>query len=265
MNSVLEKIIKNKKREVKQRKKEVPIARLFELIQNLPTHDYFSKGLYDSGTVEIIAEIKKSSPSAGLLRQNFDPISIAKSYEINGAWAISILTDEKFFKGNLKCLYQVRQVVKLPLLRKDFIIDPYQAIEARAYGADAILLILRILSKMQCIELEMATREINLDILVEVHTIEELERALSYGFSFIGINNRNLNTFEVNFKTTEKLLAALPKDVIVVSESGIKKKEDIQRLGQIGVDAVLIGEAFMRQADIGAALKQFVGVPKWSR
>lgn len=265
MVSILAEIIKNKKREVKRKKKEIPISELLFMIQSLPLPCSFTKGLNHDNTVAIIAEIKKSSPSAGILRQHFNPVSIAKSYEKNGARAISILTEENFFGGNLKILNKVREEIKLPLLRKDFIIDPYQVIESRANGADAVLLILGILSETQCAELVVATRELKLNLLVEVHTAKELERALNYGFSLIGINNRNLNTFEVNLNTTEKLVSVVPKDVILVSESGIKNKKDIEKLGQLGVDAVLIGETIMRQDDVGAAVKQFVGVPKWSR
>jgi indole-3-glycerol phosphate synthase len=265
MVGILDKIIRNKKEEVTRNKNELPISELLTRIQSLPTPVSLSNGLNHENRVAIMAEIKQASPSVGILRKDFDPVSIAKSYEKCGAGALSILTDVNFFKGKLEYLTQVRPQVKLPLLRKDFIIDPYQVVEARAFCADAILLILGLLSKMQCGEIAVATREFKLDLLVEVHTADELERALGYGFSLIGINNRNLNTFEVDLKTTEKLLAAVPKDVLVVSESGIKKKEDIEWLGQLGVDAVLIGEAFMRQADVGAALKQFVGVPKWSR
>ncbi len=263
--NILDTIIENKKEEVHRQKKAVPVTRLIDLSQNLPAPRSFCNCLDAQTTVAIIAEIKRASPSAGLLRADFDPVFIAQSYEKNGASALSILTDERFFKGKLEYINHVRQHVEIPILRKDFIIDPYQVVEARAFGADVILLIMGALSKAQCLELVATAHELNLGTLVEVHCREELNTALSCDFRVIGINNRNLRTLEVDLNTTERLLAHIPGQVKVVSESGIKNKKEIERLGQLGVDAVLIGESLMRQSDIGAALKQFVGVPKWSR
>jgi indole-3-glycerol phosphate synthase len=265
MNQILDRIVESKKREVRCKKQERPLSELLSVIQGLPAPRLFFEDLIHEKAVAIIAEIKRASPSAGILRQDFDPVSIAKTYKKNGARAISILTEEKYFNGKLSYLNQVRKEVNLPLLRKDFVLDPYQVVEARAAGADAVLLILSILSKEQGFELVVTTREFKLDLLVEVHTAEELQRALSYGCRVIGINNRNLTTFEVDLNTTERLFSAIPKEVVVISESGIKQKQDVEKLGQLGVDAVLIGETLMRQKDVGAALRQFSGVPKWSR
>ncbi len=265
MDNILDNIVKNKKAEITRSKKAVRVTELFKLIKNSPPPRAFAERLPDKTSVSIIAEIKKSSPSAGIIRQNFDPVSIAKRYEENGACAISVLTDEKYFNGHIDYLNLVRKKVQLPLLRKDFIIDPYQVIQSRSFGADAILLIIGLLSRLQCDEIVHTANEYQLDCLGEVHTAEELEIALKYGFKLIGINNRNLKTFNVDIKTTELLIASIPDNVIVVSESGIKNKENIQRLGKVGVDAVLIGEALMRQPDEGAALKNLMGVSKWSR
>lgn len=265
MVDLLSKIIDNKKVEVRRRKKEIPASTLFGVIETLNAPKGFSAVLKGHPQVALIAEIKKSSPSAGLLRRDFDPAAIAKCYESNGAKAVSVLTDEHFFHGQLEHLAQVREEINLPLLRKDFMIEPYQVIEARASGADAILLISCVLSESQCLELAAAARELKLDLLVEVHTPEALARALSNGFRLIGINNRNLQTFQVDLATTERLMLLIPKDVTVVSESGIKDRNDVERLGEMGVDAVLVGERLMRQADVGVAVREVVGVRKWLR
>lgn len=265
MLHILDKIIQNKTKEVHKRKSETPISELANRIQDVPMLRPFSDSLQRDDNVAVIAEIKRSSPSAGLLRADFDPITIARCYERNGASAISVLTDQKFFGGNIQHLHLVREYVDLPILRKDFILDPYQVIEARAYGADAILLILSLLSESQCAELVTAAREYGLETLVEVHTTEELKRALELPFSLIGVNNRNLNSFSVDLSTTEKLITAVPSEAVIVSESGIRNRQDIERLSKLGIDAVLVGETLMREQDVGGTLSDLVGVPKWSR
>lgn len=263
--SLLEEIIQNKKQEIRKRSKERPISGLLDQINGQEPPNCFSKAVRNDRTVQIIAEIKKASPSAGILREDFDPVAIAADYQENGAAAISVLTDERFFSGKLDYLRQIQKAIDLPLLRKDFILDPYQVIEARAFGADAILLIMTILSNSQFAELKSAAEEAGMDYLVEIHNTDELERAMTGEPGIIGINNRDLKTFEVDLSTTEKLLEIVPKEIILVSESGIQSRSDIERMGQLGLDGVLIGEALMRQEDIGPALREFVGVEKWSR
>lgn len=265
MATILENIVKYKKQYVRKCKSEVRLSTLFGLIKEGGPQRPFSAHLNHSNVVAVIAEVKKSSPSAGILRPDFDAVAIVQAYANNGAQAISVLTDEKYFNGNRNYLTKIRQQVSLPILRKDFIIDPYQVVEARAYGADAVLLILSLLSTGQCHELAFAARECGIEILAEIHNAEELDRALSSRFKFIGINNRDLRTFVVDISITEKLLAAIPRDATVISESGIKTREQVVRLGKYGVDGVLIGEALMREPDVGEALTNFVGVRKWSR
>jgi indole-3-glycerol phosphate synthase len=265
MPTILDNIVKHKKLEVRKSKREVRLSALWGLIKQSPPPRPFSSQLSHKNVVAVIAEVKKASPSAGILRADFDPVAVAQAYSENGAQAISVVTDEKYFAGNRNYLSKIRQRSSLPLLRKDFIIDPYQIIEARAYGADAVLLILNLLPPQLCLELMHAARECLLEALVEVHDREELERAISSRFKLIGINNRNLLNFKVELATTEKLLAYIPSGVTVVSESGIKDREYVERLGKLGVDGILIGEALVRAPEVGAALQQFVGARKWSR
>jgi indole-3-glycerol phosphate synthase len=198
------------------------------------------------GKPAVVAEIKKASPSAGVIAKLFDPIAIAKNYERAGADAISVLTDPQFFQGQLDYLAQVRGTVALPLLRKDFILDELQIAESGAAGADAILLIVAALEQKQLVDLSKAAEKYQLDALIEVHTIAEMDRALEAGPKIIGINNRDLATLEVDLSITEKLSKQVPDDVVLVSESGIKSAEDVARMKRCGVDAILVGEALMR-------------------
>jgi indole-3-glycerol phosphate synthase len=197
-------------------------------------------------SLRVIAEIKKASPSAGVIAESFDPAAVARNYERTGASAISVLTDEKFFQGALAHLIELRKVVSLPVLRKDFILDEIQIVESVAAGADAILLIVATLNQKQLGDFYQAAASYQLDALVEVHTSAELDRALSVGAKIIGINNRNLTTFTVDLSVTEKLSARIPKGILRVSESGIKSAEDVARVKACGVDAILVGEALMR-------------------
>ena len=209
----------------------------------------------------LIAEVKKASPSKGVIREDFDPVAIAREYADNGATCLSVLTDEKYFQGKLEYLRQIRKAVTLPLLRKDFTIDPYQIVESRAAGADAILLIVAALpNKDLCYYLKIA-RQYDLAALVEVHDREELEEALEAGADLIGINNRDLHTFRSSLSVTLDLLSDLPPDPnrLVVSESGIFTRADVEKLGQAGVNAVLVGEALMRERDIGAKVRELLG------
>ncbi len=200
----------------------------------------------EDGKLAVIAEVKKASPSAGLIAESFAPVETAKNYERGGADAISVLTDEEFFQGALNHLVDVRGAVSLPILRKDFVVDEVQIAEASAAGADAILLIVAALEQNQLVDLAKAAATYRLDALVEVHSLEELKRALDAGAEVIGMNNRDLTTFDVDLSVTEKLSAEIPNDVVSVSESGIKTAVDVSRVKACGVDAILVGEALMR-------------------
>lgn len=198
------------------------------------------------GKLAVVAEVKKASPSAGVIAESFDPIAIAKNYEHGGASAISVLTDTKFFQGSLENLETVRRVVSLPLLRKDFILDEIQILESAANGADAILLIVAALEQSELVDLLSAAKDRQLDAVVEVHTREELHRAIEAGAKIVGINNRNLATFDVDLAVTEELCREVPDEIVLVSESGIKTARDAARVKACGVDAILVGEALMR-------------------
>ena len=220
----------------------------------------FYNALVGSPGVAIIAEAKKASPSKGVIQPNFDPVSIAKHYKAGGAQAISVLTDVDFFQGSIDYIPQVRDAVDLPVLRKEFIIDPLQIREASLYGSDAILLIAAILDVAQMRDFRQMAEELNMDVLVEVHNEAELESALDAGSRLIGINNRNLNDFTVDLNTTFRLQRLIPADIPVVSESGISTKDDMVRLREAGVAAALIGESLMRSVDQGQLLKEFTSV-----
>ncbi|MCK9161433.1 MAG: indole-3-glycerol phosphate synthase TrpC [Arcobacteraceae bacterium] len=206
--------------------------------------------------IKIIAEVKKASPSKGVIREDFDPLMIADIYSKNGADAISVLTEPHYFQGNLEYLTQIRRYVPTPLLRKDFIIDKYQIIEALVYGADFILLIAKALSSKELKELYEYALYVGLDVLVEIHDIEDLKKAMYAGAHIIGINHRSLETFEMDMTLCEKLIPMIPNGKIIVAESGVDSPDIIQRLSVAGADAFLIGEHFMRQDDIGAEVKR---------
>lgn len=208
----------------------------------------------------VIAEVKKASPSKGVIREDFDPLWIAERYAASGACCLSVLTDVEFFQGADEFLTGIREKVSLPLLRKDFVLDPYQIVEAAAIGADAVLLIVAMLEDYQLSELAAAAEEMQLDILPEVHNREELERALEYVPStLLGINNRNLHTFETSLQTTMGLLPCCPDERVVITESGINTLHDIQQMNAVGVHGFLVGEALMRQPDPGLALQELLG------
>ena len=219
-------------------------------------------GAVEAGRYGLIAEIKKVSPSKGLIRDDFDAAALARSYEAGGATCLSVLTDVPYFQGSDTDLMDARAVVTLPVLRKDFMLDPYQIVESRALGADCVLLIMAALDDAQAKELEDAALGVGLDVLVEVHNAGELDRAMELQAPLIGINNRNLKTFEVDLATTEGLLAAIPEDRTVISESGLGGPDDLVRLAKAGVNCFLIGEALMRRDNVEAATRFFLTPPQ---
>ncbi|MCL0091918.1 indole-3-glycerol phosphate synthase TrpC, partial [Dehalococcoidales bacterium] len=246
-----------KREEVEQRKKALPLSYLEERIaQRKPPLD-FGLALEGSHT-RLIAEVKRASPLRGVFCPNFNPVELAKTYAQGGASAISVLTETNYFDGNLNHLTAIRQEVGLPLLRKDFIFDQYQIYESAAYGADALLLIVSILSQEQLEELLSLSRNLGLSCLVEVHNKDEVERALLAQAKIIGINNRDLNTFTVDINTTRRLRPLIPQEQIVVSQSGISSREDIEKLKGWGVNAVLVGEALVTADDILTKMREIL-------
>ena len=219
----------------------------------------FRQILFQTGVTTIIAEVKKASPSAGIISHSFDPVGQAREYERGGANALSVLTDEKFFQGQLAYLQDVRNQVDLPILRKDFTVSPLQVYESVVAGADAILLIVAALTDDELRKLYDLAQSVQLDVLVEVHDMREMDRALDIGADMIGINNRNLKTFEVDLKTTDELATEIPNDVLGISESGIKTTEDIKRCQEQGIFCFLIGETLMRTNDVPAKIKELRG------
>lgn len=257
---ILERIIAQKKREVAERKRLVPLRFLEARIrENDPPRPFTAAITASDRPVQLIAEVKKASPSKGLIRADFDPVAIATTYDQHGAAAVSILTDEMFFKGKLEYVPLVREAIARPILRKEFIIDPYQVYESRAWRADAILLIVACLEPAQLRELRELAESLGMDVLVEVHDEAELDVALESGARLIGINNRNLHTFETTLETTERLAPRVPAGIPLVAESGIFTREDVLRMGAAGAKAVLVGEALMRQRDIGAGVDALLG------
>jgi len=255
---MLDKIIAQKREEVEQRKKEATITYLQQLIaQQKPVLD-LTMALKDEH-IRMIAEVKQASPSRGMLSPNFNPIELAQTYAEGGAAAISVLTEANYFMGSIEHLAAIKKVVDLPLLRKDFIFDSYQVYESRAYGADALLLIAAILSQEQLKELILLSHSLGLKCLVEVHSKGEVERAVLSEAEIIGINNRDLNTFSIDINMTQRLRPLIPQERIVVSESGIKNKRDIEKLKEWGVDAVLVGEALVTAGNVRAKMKELIG------
>ncbi|MBI5756295.1 MAG: indole-3-glycerol phosphate synthase TrpC [Nitrospirae bacterium] len=256
---MLNEILRHKKEEIRAKRSAGALSELKARIKDHPVTIPFGAAISKGDTVSLIAEVKKASPSKGVIREDFDPVKIARIYEESLASAISVLTDKAFFQGDLEYLTLIREAVKVPLLRKDFIIDEFQIYEARAFGADAILLIVSILDKTQLDEYKHLAYELGLDSLIEVHTEKEVEKAIYSDADIIGINNRDLSTFETNIDTTARLIKLIPDDKIVVSESGISTRDDILALKDQGVDAVLIGETLMKSDDIGKKIKELLG------
>ncbi len=261
MSSILDRIVADKPREIAAAQARVSAAELERRIAALPPPRDFRAALERGGDVQVIAEVKKASPSAGVLRADFDPVRIAQTYERHGAACVSVLTDEPSFQGHLSYLHNIRAAVNVPLLRKDFLIDRYQLLEARAAGADAVLLIAEILDDKALSRLLREATELGLQALVELYDRENLPRVLDSGARLIGVNNRDLRTFVTRLEHTLDLAAGLPPDVCLVSESGIRTRADLDRLKAHGVRAVLVGETLMRAADIGKQLDELRGVP----
>lgn len=259
---ILNKILARKREEIEARHKRVSLDELRSRAADADAARGFIEALRSriaEGDAAVIAEIKKASPSKGLLREDFDPPAIAASYARGGAACLSVLTDVDFFQGADAYLQQARAACALPVLRKDFTIDPYQVYEARVLGADCILLIVSALDDARLAELLLLAHELNLDVLVEVHDLEELERTLLLPATLIGINNRNLRTFETRLETTLDLLPRIPAEKLVVTESGIHTPEDVRLMRDHGVHTFLVGEAFMRAEDPGARLAELFG------
>ena len=272
--TILDTIVEEKRREVARLpQRSISVADLKAALIARGGRRDFAGALQKpkSGPVALIAEVKKASPSAGVIRPDFDPVRIAREYEVAGASCLSVLTDEKFFQGSLEYLEQIREAVKLPLLRKDFVIDERQLLEAIEWGADAVLLIVAILSDEQLRHFHALATGAGLAALVEVHDEAELERALIAGAELVGVNNRNLKTFKVDLATTERLAARLrssPRNTqhatdrpppLLVAESGIHTRADVERLAKCGAGAILVGESLMKQADIGAKARELLG------
>ncbi len=263
MSTILDRIVAHKRAELAARQRAVPLANLQSLISDLPAPLDFARTLARPG-VSLIAEVKWASPSRGVLCPDFDPVRLATTYATNGAAAISVLTDERFFQGDLDHLTRIRHGLRntqyvVPILRKDFIFHPYQVYETRAYGADALLLIVAMLSDEQLAELLALTYKLGMTALVEVHDEEEVERALHLGPRVIGINNRNLRDFSVDLATFARLRPMLPAETIVVAESGIGSAADVRRLAEKGADAVLVGEALVTATDVAAKVRELAG------
>jgi indole-3-glycerol phosphate synthase len=264
----LDEIIQHKRQEVAQRKQRVPVESLKETIQTLGRPRNFFHAVTGPGRwpINLIAEIKMASPSAGVIRPDFDPVRIAEAYAAAGASALSVLTDEKFFQGKLEYIHAVRDRVRLPVLRKDFVIDEYQVYESRAGGADAILLIAECLETSEMIDLQILATEMNLTCLIEVHDMDNLMRVRDHvigfphrSYSLLGINNRDLRTFKTDLGTTLRMTELVEDRGVLVSESGIHTRDDLNKLAEAGVRAVLIGESLLRSDDIGAKVIELFG------
>ncbi len=260
--NILDKIVGQKKREVAQLPARLIAAGDLRdaMLEHGERRDFIAALKNPrAGDIGLIAEVKKASPSMGVICKDFDPVRIAKEYEAAGASCLSVLTDEKFFQGSLEYLRQIRAAVKLPLLRKDFIIDERQILEAIEWGADAILLIVAVLTDEQLAKFHALATEAGLAVLVEVHDEEELERALKISPKLVGVNNRNLKTFQVDLGTTEKLANKIGAEKIFVAESGIHSRADVVRLKKCGAGAILVGESLIKQGDIGAKVRELIG------
>ncbi len=261
MSTILDTIVQDKKEELAEAKRQTPLDIIKSRILNLPQVRDFAGALTAANqrSVRIIAEVKKASPSRGILCQQFDPVAIARAYGDGGAAAVSVLTEKNYFQGSIEYLAAIKEAIPLPVLRKDFIFDTYQLYESRVNGADAVLLIAAMLPEELLAELVQLSRALCLFHLVEVHDRNDVHKALAAEAEIIGINNRDLKTFVTDIRTTLDLMPAIPKDKIVVSESGISSRQELQQLAAAGVDAFLIGETLMKERDPGVKLRELIG------
>ena len=259
-SSILDEIVATKRKEVAASRYRLPMEELETQASEAPPPRDFRASLAGPGPIQLIAEVKKASPSAGVIRPDFDPIAIARAYQAHGAACLSVLTDAPYFQGHLSYLARVRASVAIPLLRKDFVIDEYQVVEARMAGADAVLLIAEILDDNQLAGLQALARRWGMAALVEFHDEANLTRVLASGADLVGINNRDLRRFRTDLGLTLRLRDRIPPDVVLVAESGIKSRADAERLEAAGVSAILVGESLMRQDDIGLAVERLLGL-----
>lgn len=256
---ILDTIVRYKEVRVNKQKEEHPISEIIKELETTELSRNFIGAFKKSKKISIIAEVKKASPSKGVIRENFNYLDIASIYEEKKVDAISVLTEDKFFLGKDDCLKDIKKITTIPILRKDFIIDEYQIYQSKALGADAVLLIASILDKKKLNDFYKTARNIEMECIVEVHDEKELQEVLEIDVKIIGINNRNLKTFETRLNTTEDLVKYIPKNKVIISESGIKTRDDIEYLQGIGVDGVLIGESLMKSNDIGKKISQLRG------
>jgi indole-3-glycerol phosphate synthase len=259
VSTILDKIVATTRHTVASDKAEVSAEELRQVIATLPPTRDFYAALAKGTEVRLIAEVKKASPSAGIIREDFDPVAIASAYQASGAACISVLTDQPYFQGSLDFLRAIRKHVELPLLRKDFIVDTYQLLQARAAGADCVLLIAECLHADQLKRLHDEALELGLQTLIELYDVENLDAVLATGTRLVGVNNRDLRTFKVDLHHTLRLRKQIPQDRLVVGESGIATAADVKLLGDGGVKAILVGESLMRQRDIAAAVRALIG------
>ncbi len=259
MPTILDKIVATKREEIARAKADVPEAVLRERLAEAPPPRDFLAALAEPEGISLIAEVKKASPSKGVIRHDFQPLQIARTYQQHGAACISVLTDEPFFQGSLEYLREIRAAVELPVLRKDFVIDPYQVLEARSAGADAVLLIAECLDDAMLKHLHDAVVELGMTPLVELFEPPNLARVLDTGARLVGVNNRDLRTFETDLGHTLRLRREIPDDRVVVGESGIRTRQDVSRLEAAGVDAMLVGQTLMANPDVGAAVDELLG------
>ncbi|MDC0307867.1 MAG: indole-3-glycerol phosphate synthase TrpC [Planctomycetaceae bacterium] len=257
--NVLDQIVADKRQEIEQAKTLRPLTELEAQVADAPQVRDFVAAMRDSKGIGLIAEVKKASPSAGIIRADFDPVEIARTYQDNGAACLSVLTDEPYFQGHLDYLKAVRAAIEIPVMRKEFIIDPYQVVEARAAGADCILLIAECLNDCQLRELYFQASDLGMECLIEIYDPENLERVLKLEPALLGINNRDLKTFVTELSHTTDLAKNVPAETLLVSESGIRTHDDVLHLQQFGVKGILVGESLMRQDDIGLAVRQLLG------
>jgi indole-3-glycerol phosphate synthase len=259
VSTILDKIVDTKREEIARARAAMPLERLRDQLADAPPIRDFFAPLAADGPIRLIAEVKKASPSKGVIRPDFDPVAIARDYAAGGATCLSVLTDEVYFQGRLDYLRQIRAAVELPLLRKDFILDTYQLVEARVAGADAVLLIAECLDDCQLRKLHNEAIELGLVPLVEFYEEANLPRVLEAGAQLVGVNNRDLRTFEVDLEHVVRMRRLVPAETVLVGESGIHTREDVLRLEMAGIDAMLVGESLMRQADVQAAVRQLLG------